>query len=110
MAAPGESQLSIHCFRSWRPGNCSKLQDTLARRAAALDAFAIHIESEAAQGKDVDVGKYVSLCSVLNRISGTLGLRRVQLDISPKEELKRWLEGNDGEDDDADDSKKGGGE
>jgi len=42
---------------------CSKLQDQLARRAAALDAFAVHLESEAAKGEQVDISQYCSLAA-----------------------------------------------
>ena len=83
----------------------SEIQRQLVRRHASLSLMAEKMEMSLVKDQDIDVGRFMGLTNTLGRVSAALGLSKQVLDITPKEELKRWLE--DSEDEDA--SEKGNG-
>ena len=61
----------------------SETQKQLVRRNAALCVMAELMESDLAQGKDVDATRFATLVNTQQRVSGTLGITRAVLDLTP---------------------------
>ncbi len=62
----------------------SEGQRQLARRAAALSVQCEQIEAVMANGGPIDANDYVRLVNALNRVLGSIGLKRRMKDVTPK--------------------------
>ena len=62
----------------------SEGQRQLARRSAALSVQCEQIEAVMANGGPIDANDYVRLVNALNRVLGSIGLKRRMKDVTPK--------------------------
>ncbi len=62
----------------------SEGQRQLARRASALSVQCEQIEADMANGGAIDLNDYVRLVNALNRVLGSIGLKRRMKDVTPK--------------------------
>ena len=62
----------------------SEGQRQLARRASALSVLCEQIEAKMANGGPIDANDYVRLVNALNRVLGSIGLKRRMKDVTPK--------------------------
>ena len=62
----------------------SEGQRQLARRSAALSVQCEQIEAIMANGGPIDLNDYVRLVNALNRVLGSIGLKRRMKDVTPK--------------------------
>ena len=62
----------------------SEGQRQLARRASALSVQCEQIEAVMANGGTINANDYVRLVNALNRVLGSIGLKRRMKDVNPK--------------------------
>jgi hypothetical protein len=62
---------------------CSESRLQLIRRFAASAVLAEQMESDLANGKQIDFSEHALLCSSLVRLANRIGINRVAKDISP---------------------------
>lgn len=63
--------------------NLSEFQKQLTRRSAALSVLCELDECKLAKGEVIDASRFGVMVNVLNRLAGTLGVRRVAIDAIP---------------------------
>ena len=59
----------------------SKMEQSLARRVAALDAVCVKLEASFVEKGEMDVALYTTAANALNRIANSLGLARRPRDV-----------------------------
>ncbi len=74
--------------------NVSTGEVQLIRRASAISCLCETLEVEMANGKPVDIERYNSLVNSLNRVLGSIGLRRRPKNVTP--DLRDYVEGKAG--------------